>query len=40
MLMLEHKLNQMNFDVEEVKQTQPRFFDMIVLCYQANMAKL
>ena len=40
MKLLERQLNEMGFDVEEVKQTQPRFFDMIVLCYQANMAKL
>ena len=40
MAMLELKLNQMGFDVEEVKETQPRFFEMILLCYQANMAKL
>lgn len=39
-LLLEQKLNEMGLDVEEIKQTQPRFFDMILLCYQANMAKL
>jgi len=40
MILLEEKLTQMGLDVEEVRQTQPRFFDMILLCYQANMAKL
>ena len=38
--MIEHKLTQMDFDVEEVKQTQPRFFEMLMLCYQVNLTKL
>ena len=38
--LLDRQLNEMGFDAEEVKQTQPRFFEMIVLCYQANIAKL
>ena len=40
MLLLEHRLQQMGFDVEEVKRTQPQFFEMIMLTYQANMEKL
>ena len=40
MRMIEHKLTQMDFDVEEVKQTQPRFFEMLMLCYQVNLTKL
>ena len=38
--LLDRQLNEMGFDADEVKQTQPRFFEMIVLCYQANIAKL
>ena len=40
MQMIEHKLTQMDFDVEEVKRTQPRFFEMLMLCYQVNLTKL
>ena len=40
MILLEQKLNQMGFNVEEVKLTQPHFFEMILLCYQANMERL
>lgn len=38
--MLELKLNEMGLDVLELKQTQPHFFEMVLLCYQANMSKL
>lgn len=34
---LEQKLNEIGIDVEEVKQTQPQFFNMIKLLYQVNM---
>jgi len=30
----------MGFDAEELKKTEPQFFNMIRLCYQVNMAKL
>lgn len=38
--LLEQKLNQMGFDAEELKKSEPQFFNMIRLCYQVNMAKL
>jgi len=37
---LEARLNAIGIDVDEVKQTQPQFYNMIKLLYQANMAKL
>ena len=39
-ILLEQKLSQMGFNVEEFKLTQPQFFEMILLCYQANMERL
>ena len=35
-----HTLNQMNINVEELKRSQPSFFETIVVCYQHNLAKL